>query len=70
MTERDVCRICGHTDKRDLGTSLAHWKVSLPGMAYEHVLACRDREACRARVQAQGDIWPLVETANDHRRSA
>ena len=68
MTDQ-TCAICGHPEPRDLGTSLAHWRDALPGMAYEHIAACRDRAACRARVQAQGDLWPLVETAND-RRSA
>ena len=66
MTD-DRCALCGHPDKRDLGTSLAHWRDAPPGMAYEHITACRDRDACRARVQAQGDLWPLVETV---RRSA
>jgi hypothetical protein len=61
FTEPESCRICGHTDKRDLEFRLAHWRVAPPGMAYEHIEACLDRDACRARVAAQGDIWPLVE---------
>lgn len=68
FTEPESCAICGHTDSRDLRYALAHWKVAPPGMAYEHVARCLDRDACRARVTAVGDVWPLVETTE--RKSA
>lgn len=67
MTDPIVCQLCGHSDKRDLGTSLAHWRDAPAGMGYEHVVRCRDAEACRARVQAAGAVWPLVVEASDHR---
>jgi len=70
MTDTDVCALCGHTDKRDLGTRLVHWRASPPGMAYEHVLGCRDVEACRGRVANQGAVWPLIETTGDRRRAS
>jgi hypothetical protein len=62
------CALCGHTDRRDLVYRLAHWLEAEPGMAYEHIQACADRAACRARVQQQGESWPLVET--DERKTA
>jgi hypothetical protein len=62
------CAICGHTDRRDLMYRLAHWRDAAPGMAYEHVSACSDRDACRARVAAQAKQWPLVD--DNERKSA
>jgi len=62
-SEPERCRICGHADRRDLRYGLAHWRTAPPGMAYDHIEACADRAACRARVEAQGDTWPLIETA-------
>jgi hypothetical protein len=67
MTELERCAICNHPDKRDLGTSLAHWRDALPGMAYEHITACLDRAACRSRVEAAKKLWPLVEERTDLR---
>jgi hypothetical protein len=61
-TEPTRCAICGWTDKRDLRFALVHWLEAEPGMAYQHVEACRDRDACRARVADQGETWPLVES--------
>ena len=61
FTEPTRCQLCGNTDRRDLRTALAHWRDAPPGMAYSHIEACRDREACRRRVELQGDLWPLVE---------
>lgn len=62
-TEPTRCRLCGHAEPRDLMYRLAHWKLAEPGMAYEHIPACRDREACRARVAAAEKPWPLVDSA-------
>lgn len=67
MTDPAHCALCGWPEPRDLGTSLAHWRDAPMGMAYEHIVACVNRGACRARVQAQGKPWPLVELAADHR---
>lgn len=61
-TEPTRCELCGNPDKRDLRTALAHWKDALPGMAYSHIAACLDRDACRARVLAAKKPWPLVES--------
>jgi hypothetical protein len=61
-TEPTRCALCGHADRRNLRYALAHWREAEPGMAYEHIQACSDRAACRARVEQQGDVWPLIET--------
>jgi hypothetical protein len=68
FTQPERCQICGHTDRRDLRYGLAHWRDAPPGMAYENIACCRERAACRARVETQGDVWPLVES--DERKSA
>ena len=55
------CRLCGSIDRRGLTFRLVHWKLSEPGMAYEHVVRCIDDQACRARVETAKKPWPLVE---------
>lgn len=65
MTDRDRCALCGNVDPRDITTSLAHWREAPQGMAYEHVVRCRDVSACRARVHAQKKTWSLVETMRE-----
>lgn len=61
-TEPEQCRLCGSTERRDLWFTIVHWKLAEPGMAYEHVPACRDRDACMARVLASKKPWPLVDS--------
>lgn len=65
FTEPTYCALCGHTDKRDLRYALVHWREADPGMQYAHVPRCTNVEACRARVQANGESWPLVESKQD-----
>lgn len=59
------CSLCGNLERRDLTVRLVHWKDALPGMAFDQVDACSDRDACRARVVAAGEPWPLVESKSD-----
>jgi hypothetical protein len=59
------CQLCGNPDKRDLETTMVHWTNAPAGMSYSHVTACRDRAACRARVEASGKPWLLVEHPSD-----
>lgn len=68
-TEPTRCELCGHTERHDIRVSLVHWRDAPLGMAYEHLPRCIDRSACKRRVADQGDIWPLVESANE-RKSA
>lgn len=70
MTERDTCAICQNPDKRDLGTSLAHWREAPPGMAYSHEIRCSDVAACKRRVELAGKAWPLIESGDHRRRTA
>jgi hypothetical protein len=67
MTDPDRCSICGHTEPRDLTTSLAHWRDAPKGMAYSHETRCSDVRACKRRVELAGKPWPLVEAASDRR---
>ena len=57
--EPSVCVLCGNT--ANVRNGLVQWADALPGMRYEHVARCVDREACRARVQSEGKPWPVVE---------
>lgn len=53
------CDICGVTDQ-PMTTGLVAWKSPVFGR-YEHIDRCSDEAACRARVAAAGDEWPVVE---------
>jgi hypothetical protein len=67
MTDDDRCALCAHPDKRDLTTSLAHWRDAPQGMGYDYVTRCLDVAACRRRVELAGKPWPLVEEKSDLR---
>lgn len=68
FTEPDTpCALCNHSDKRDLGTSLAHWRDAPIGMGYSHVIRCLDQVACKRRVEQAGGTWPLVTERTDLR---
>lgn len=66
MIAADPCAICAHPDPRDLHRALVHWRDAPQGMAYSHVIRCRDVGACKRRLT--GKPWPLVEEAGDHAR--
>lgn len=61
---RETCVLCGATGS-DVRMRLVHWRDAPPGMSYSHVPRCEDRQACRARVEDQGEPWPLVDTARE-----
>lgn len=51
-----MCAICGHEGSRaEVAPALALYPDG-----YSTVQRCRDHRACRRRVEAEGDPWPLV----------
>lgn len=61
MSEPLRCVLCDATGP-DVAVSLVWWKE----LAYQAVDAaprCRDRAACRKRVEAAGKDWPVLEPA-------
>lgn len=54
------CVICGHPRLPDLRQSLVRWRPPRHP-EYEHVVRCKDAAACRARLEAEGAPWPVVE---------
>lgn len=55
-----TCDLCGHIGS-DVRAGLVAWRnLEQP---YAHVDRCTDTEACRSRVEASGETWPLLEEA-------
>jgi len=54
-----TCALCGHTGN-DVATGVVAWK-QLVERPFETAERCRDREACRKRVELVGDVWPVED---------
>lgn len=55
-----TCELCQISDK-DVERLLFHWQVSEEhplGMTWEWLARCKDKAACRARVEGSGRTWP------------
>ena len=53
---RNQCILCGDEGGRyDIGPSLIRWKDGTYGQGHR----CRNGIACRRRVEAAGEEWPL-----------
>jgi hypothetical protein len=53
-----VCDICGDRSL-DVRAGLVEWTD--PAQPYANVDRCTDQAACRKRVEARGDAWPVRE---------
>lgn len=71
MSEHAMCALCeleGHDDVIHLRA--VEWREPI-GDRWEAVNRCRDRIACRLRVEASTDdegrplVWPLIDSARD-----
>jgi hypothetical protein len=51
------CRLCG--DRRDIRVGLVEWQQDYGTGKWDWMPRCRDHLACRARVEAAGEEWPL-----------
>lgn len=61
MTHRDtVCLLCGLTSP-DVALGLIAWKEPVGRDVFTTAPRCKDAEACRARIEAAGDVWELVD---------
>lgn len=58
----DSCVICGHDG--DVRTGVVEWLEPQDGNVWTTLPRCHDRQACRDRLEAAGDVWPL----RDHTR--
>jgi hypothetical protein len=63
----NACLICGNTSS-DVRTALVAWAEPVAGRTFESVPRCQDREACKERVIAQGEDWPVSK--REKRRGA
>ena len=58
LTHAGLCELCG--ERATVQARLVAWRVPVFG-PYDSVDACVDVEACRARIEARGDEWPIRE---------
>lgn len=56
------CLLCGNERIIEVRVSLARWRdlKANPSM-YGAIPRCIDRKACRERVEAMGDEWPVID---------
>jgi hypothetical protein len=56
------CDVCGH-DGSDVRPALMAWKppYQIHHGQFDTGPRCQNHDDCRARVESQGDEWPLVE---------
>jgi hypothetical protein len=55
----NACVICGH--ESDVAVSLIEWAEPINERRFDSVPRCRDREACRLRLEAIGETWPVAD---------
>lgn len=53
-----TCLLCGLVD-RDVVRRLAWFDPPLPSGEVQAIDRCRDSQACRDRLEAAGETWPL-----------
>jgi hypothetical protein len=61
-----TCVLCG-TASRDVATGILAWKEPIGREIFTAAPRCKDRAACRSRVEANGDEWDLLEKPRDTR---
>jgi hypothetical protein len=54
-----VCLLCG-AEGYDISMALVRWKDTTHG-EYGSIPRCKDEQACRRRVEEEGEEWPVVE---------
>jgi hypothetical protein len=60
-----LCGICG--SRQPVRPALVAWRVPVFGQ-YEAIDRCDDEDACRARVRAAGDPWPVIDPRSEEER--
>jgi hypothetical protein len=53
-----TCLLCGHTS-RDVTVGLVKWVEPLGREKFSAIPRCRNRRACRARLEEIGDEYPV-----------
>jgi len=60
MNRDTTCLLCGIPSK-DVAVGLVAWRNPVNRDKYGAIPCCRDRVACRGRVEAAGEEWELEE---------
>lgn len=64
MTHYHDCLLCGANGPQ-VRMRLVEWAEPLGSKRFEHIPACVEAKDCRARVEGEGESWPLVETSSE-----
>ena len=59
-----TCDLCGATDQ-PIRHGLVAWREPVFGHNFDDVDRCLDLAACKARVAAKGEPWPVVDTSRE-----
>lgn len=57
---KSACLLCGLED-HDVQMGLVSWSNPIDRQKYAAMPRCKDRAACRARVEANGDRWEVED---------
>ena len=61
MTHRDgTCLLCG-TTSLDVKVGLIRWREPIGRDVFTSAPRCLDRPACRARLEAAGEVWDVLD---------
>ena len=55
-----TCMLCGNERTTEVRVSLARWRDPNPYL-FSAIPRCIDRRACRARCEALGDDWMVLD---------
>lgn len=60
MTVKLPCVLCGAEDT-DTRIGIVAWRTPIGTERYSAIPRCREREACRTRVEATGGAWEIYD---------
>ena len=60
MNRETTCLLCGATGK-DVAIGLVRWADPVGRDVFGSIPRCRDKAACRDRVEAAGEQWDVLD---------
>lgn len=61
MSIQSACILCGNERPAEVGLGLIAWKKPLGNQRYAAIPRCKDRPACKARVEDMGEAWEVQD---------
>jgi hypothetical protein len=55
------CSLCDNPNRREVSVGLVEWSKPIDDERWTAIPRCENRVACRERVEAAGESWPVRE---------